>query len=239
MATVRLPSAFDARPGLAAGAALLLCALAGLGGCRSSLGVGSQGGDPIAGGAGSAAARAAGPQVPAAPGAAVPGPESPAAAARDVASLRDPDFGRRSAAAARLVAAGAPALPALGAAGDQPSAGADGRPDSSTAPVVAAILARQPDEELARILSSPHATLRRGAADELGRRTSWAPVPRLIDRLEDPVPDVREAAHAALRRLTHEFLEAPAGGHASAADRWRRWWSQTGRARARAQVPGG
>jgi hypothetical protein len=106
--------------------------------------------------------------------------------------------------------------------------------ESTTRPVVDAILAGLPAPEVEALLASPHPVLRRGAADELGRRGDWAPVPRLIDRLEDGEPQVREAAHAALRRLTREFPETGhgRGTTASLADRWRTWWRQEGRVKA-------
>lgn len=154
----------------------------------------------------------------------------------DVTALGATDFALRSAAAERLVALGPEALPALGAAGDQAVDGIGGAPIRTTAPVVAAILATQPDAAVADLLASPHATLRRAAAVELGQRSAWTPIPRLIERLEDREPAVREAAHSALRRLTHEFLETSGrpgpGESASLSERWRRWWNQTGRARA-------
>lgn len=182
---------------------------------------------------GAAACRTSPPPDPSAPlaGRLTGLPEDP-----DVAALRAPDFAQRSAAAERLVARGPQALPALGAAGDQAADGIGGVPTSTTAPVVAAILATQPDAAVADLLASPHATLRRAAAVEVGQRSAWTPIPRLIDRLEDTEPAVREAAHSALRRLTNEFLETSGrpgpGESASLSERWRRWWNQTGRARA-------
>ena len=152
----------------------------------------------------------------------------------DVALLRSRDFVARSQAAERLVSAGARALPVLGEAGDFAAPGPGVAAESTTRPVVDAILAQLSAAEVEALLASPHPVLRRGAADELGRRGGWTPVPRLIDRLEDGEPQVREAAHAALRRLTKEFPETGygRGTTASLAERWRTWWRQEGRAKA-------
>jgi HEAT repeat protein len=152
----------------------------------------------------------------------------------DVALLKSRDFVARSQAAERLVSAGAPALPVLGRAGDFAAPGPGVAAESTTRPVVDAILARFSPAEVEALLASPWPLLRRGAADELGRRGDWAPVPRLIDRLEDDEPQVRDAAHAALRRLTQEFPETGygRGTTASLAERWRTWWRQEGSVKA-------
>ena len=158
----------------------------------------------------------------------------------DVALLRSKDFVARSQAAERIVAEGAVALPVLGQAGDFAATGPGGASESTTRPVVDAILARLPQGEVEGLLASPWPVLRRGAADELGRRGDWTPIPRLIDRLEDREPQVREAAHAALRRLTNEFPEAGPGATASSpAARWRTWWRQEGRLKADRATPVG
>jgi hypothetical protein len=148
----------------------------------------------------------------------------------DVALLASPDFVLRSQAAERLLAGGASSLPGLGAAGDLPVPALGGARDSATAPVVAAIMARLPDAEVQPLLASPHPSLRRAAAHELGQRDAWAPVPDLIEGLGDGDPRVREAAHAALRRLTGELADPAGSGDRRA--RWRAWWSEVGRARA-------
>jgi hypothetical protein len=180
------------------------------------------------------------------------GPAAQGAASEhpDVRLLASRDFVERSRAAERLVAGGAASLPALGRAGDfgaepfargtGPLASAPDAPaESTTRPVIDAILARLSPAEVEEQLASPWPVLRRGAADELGRRGDWSPIPRLIDRLEDPVPQVRDAAHAALRRLTNEFVET--GGRTLAsgavAERWRTWWRQEGRAKATTGSP--
>lgn len=152
----------------------------------------------------------------------------------DVALLKSRDFVARSQAAERLVSAGAAALPVLGQAGDFAAPGPGVAAETTTRPVVDAILARLSPAEVEALLASPWPLLRRGAADELGRRGDWAPVPRLIDRLEDGEPQVREAAHAALRRLTKEFPETGygRGTTASLAERWRTWWRQVGSVKA-------
>jgi hypothetical protein len=155
--------------------------------------------------------------------------------APDVLLLRSPDFVARSRAAERLVAGGAASLPALGRAGDLAAPAPGTAAESTTRPVIDAILARLTPAEVEGLLASPWPVLRRGAADELGRRGDWGPIPRLIERLEDREPVVRDAAHAALRRLTNEFLETGAGPTLAAAplaERWRTWWRQEGRAKA-------
>jgi hypothetical protein len=150
----------------------------------------------------------------------------------DVLLLAGSDFVARVRAAERLVARGPDALGELGAAGDLPVRSLGGGTDSATRPVVAAILAKLPDAELAPLLASGYPSLRRGAAAELGQRDAWAPVPALIEGLADADPGVREASHAALKRLTGEVLD-PAGS-GSRRDRWRAWWSEVGRAKAAA-----
>jgi hypothetical protein len=155
--------------------------------------------------------------------------------APDVALLKSCDFVARSHAAERLVAGGAASLPALGRAGDLAAPGPGTSAESTTRPVIDAIVARLSAAEVESLLGSPYPVLRRGAADELGRRGDWAAVPRLIERLEDREPQVRDAAHAALRRLTNEFLDAGDPrtlASTSLAERWRTWWRQEGRARA-------
>lgn len=160
---------------------------------------------------------------------AAPASPSPAPGS-DVEKLASTDFVLRSQAAERLVAAGPAALDSLGAAGDMPVAVLGGGRDSATAPVVAAILAHLSDAEAQQLLQSPHPTLRRAAATELGRREAWAPVPALIEGLADADPGTREASHAALKRLTGELADPVGSG--SRRDRWRAWWSQAGRLRA-------
>lgn len=167
-----------------------------------------------------------------APEASAPGVD-PAVSA-EVAALRSPDFAVRSRAADALVARGESALPALGAAGDLPVEAHGRIAVSATRPVIAEILAKASEERMAHEhLSSAHVVVRRGAADEIGRRGGWGPVPDLIERLEDPDPAVRAAVVAALRRLTNRVYDVAASDRPSdftaAAARWREWWSREGR----------
>jgi HEAT repeat protein len=157
----------------------------------------------------------------------------------DIAALGERDFVRRSEAAERLVAAGGASLEALGAAGDRPTPAPGSLAESTTAPVIVAILGRASDAEVQALTSSTHASLRAAAAQELGRRGAWTPVPALIELLADAQPAVREAAHAALRRITGEVAEPSGSTVAGAAssggsrlERWRLWWRQEGSARA-------
>lgn len=150
-----------------------------------------------------------------------------------VAALKSPDFVERSRASERLVQRGVAALPALGAAGPQPVLVHGEARVSTTRPVIQAILQGAAPERIEAELASPHAVVRRGAAEELGRRGRWRPIPALIARLDDPDPGVRGAAAASLRRLTNHFFgySAQAGPRARrvAAARWRTWWTQEGR----------
>lgn len=166
-------------------------------------------------------------------------PAGPASA--EVAALTSPDFMVRSRAAEALVRLGEAALPALGAVGDLPVVEHGEVTVSATRPVIAAILERAPADRITRVhLVSESAAVRRGAADEIGRRGGWGPVPDLIDRLEDSDPAVRSAVVAALRRLTNRVYDVDAGDGAidrsAAAARWREWWSREGR---RAAANGG
>lgn len=154
--------------------------------------------------------------------------------AAEVAALASPDFVERSRAAEALVRRGEGALAALGVVGDLPVE-AHGRVTvSATRPVIAAILEATPEMRVARVhLRSPSAAVRRGAADEIGRRGRWGPVPDLIDRLEDDDPAVRSAVVAALRRLTNRVYDVAVDDRAvdrqAAAARWREWWTREGR----------
>jgi len=162
----------------------------------------------------------------------------------DIVALSSPDFILRSQAAERLVAAGPASLDALGAAGDRPTPGPGTTGESTTGPVIVAILGQVSEPEVEALIASPHAVLRVAAAREAGRRGAWGPVPALIERLADREPSVRDAAHAALRRITGEVAEPAAAGFAGAdparsgqAERWRQWWRQEGRARSEGALP--
>lgn len=169
-------------------------------------------------------------------------PARPVVAAADtsydavVRRLAATDFETRARANRTLVAAGDDALPALGRAGDLPVSVPGGMRVSATRPVVAAIMADVPRASVDRALRAQWPSVRRAAAVELGRRDRWSAIPDLIAGLDDSDGDVRAAAAAALRRLTNNFFgfraEARAPVRSAAADRWRTWWSQEGRARA-------
>jgi HEAT repeat protein len=159
-----------------------------------------------------------------------------------VRALADADFAGRARAARTLIAAGSDALPALGRAGAMPVHSAGGVTTSGTAAVVAAVLEAVPVEAVAEALGAPWSNVRRGAALELGKRDRWGAIPRLIDRLDDPVAGVRAASAAALRRLTNNFFGyralARRADRRVAGDRWRTWWSLEGRTRAREREDG-
>jgi HEAT repeat protein len=84
--------------------------------------------------------------------------------------------------------------------------------------------------------------VRRAAAEELGRRETWAAIPGLIERLDDSDVDVRAASAVSLRRLTNNFLgyqaDASLGSRRGAADRWRAWWAEEGRVLNKERHPG-
>ena len=152
----------------------------------------------------------------------------------EVSRLASSDFAERSRAAEALLSRGEAALPALGAAGDLPVAVPGKQAVSSTRPVIAEILAKAPEARVVDThLASADAVVRRGAADELGRRGGWGPVPDLIERLGDDDTGVRAAVVAALRRLTNRVYDVAAsdrpGDLTAAVARWREWWSREGR----------
>ncbi len=196
--------------------------------------------------AGGRAAAPSGPPVAATWVATSDGPaaDRPADAtlAADVARLASSDFVARQHAAERLVAAGPPALDALGRAGDQTVSGPGGTPVSTTAPVVRSILAVLPAKGVTAWLSGPWAAVRREAADDLGHRGRLRAVPSLIERLDDDDVGVRLAASRALRRLAmREFGYRALGdamARAEARDRWRQWWRSEGHRRAEADDGG-
>ncbi len=157
---------------------------------------------------------------------------------RAVRGLASADFETRTRAARELVAAGDAAVPALGRAGDLSVPVAGGMRVSATRSVVQSILAASEDAELERHLGSPWPNVRRSSAEELGRRDRRSAIPRLIERLDDADPEVRSASAIALRRLTNNFMgyspEASLSDRREAADRWRSWWSESGRERVEA-----
>ncbi len=159
-----------------------------------------------------------------------------------VRALASSDFIERSRASEQLVASGVQALPALGAAGEQPVRVHSGAVVSSTRPVVQAILQSSKPDDVQRALRAPWSNVRWGAAEELGRRGSWKPIPELITRLRDKAPEVRGASAEALRRLTNNFFGFEANASSTrrraATSRWQTWWTQTGRLKAD-EPPGG
>ena len=160
---------------------------------------------------------------------------------RAVRNLASHDFEVRTRAARDLVTAGDSAVPALGRAGDLSVPVAGGMRVSATQSVLRSILADSDEAALERHLGSPWPHVRRVAAEELGRRERWSSIPRLIERLDDADLEVRAASAISLRRVTNQFLDYgpddSLGDRREAADRWRTWWSDDGRARA--QQPGG
>jgi hypothetical protein len=150
----------------------------------------------------------------------------------DVVRLTSPDFLERTRAAARLVAAGEAALPALGGAGDQPVRVVGDATVGTTAPVARAILDALPEERVRPWLDAPWPLVRREAAQALGRHGRWASVPSLIARLSDADGGVRASTIEALRRITNEFLgyrpHAAPHVRAAAVARWREWWAVRG-----------
>lgn len=164
-----------------------------------------------------------------------PAPGLAAAARR----LDDPDFAVRARAMRTLVAAGEPALAVLGVPG-APGGGL-GPVAGRARAVIAEVLRDVADPRLAALTDSPSAAVRSGAAAELGRRGRWGSIAVLIERLDDPDPGVREAAVAALRRLTgrHQGFDplAPPAARRTATTRWREWWQRVGRAAPAADAP--
>ena len=163
----------------------------------------------------------------------VPGGAPNASAGAWVQELASDDFGVRNRAAESLVALGEGALPTLGLAGDRTVAAHGKVAVSTTRPVVAAILEKVPADRLVRVhLPSEAALVRRGAAEELGRRELWAGVPELIERLTDSDASVRVASLGALRRITNRFYdvdaEAPPAVRVAAVEQGRAWWNREG-----------
>lgn len=151
----------------------------------------------------------------------------------DVLALTSPDFVERAKASERLVAGGTAALPALGEAGDQEVVVHGEARVSTTRPVIQAILQDAAADQVVTKLRSPYPVVRLGAAEEIGQRGRWKPIPELIVRLDDASPAVRAASAAALRRLTNNFFgySAQADGRrrGEAVSRWKAWWTQEGR----------
>jgi hypothetical protein len=154
----------------------------------------------------------------------------------DVRALLNRDFTVRSLAAGRLVKAGVASLPALGQAGPQRAAQPGSPGESTTAPVIAAIVDELETPQILTHLSDPYPMVREAAVHEAGRRQAWDAVPTLIDRLADPSADVRVAARDALKRISGELGDPLLAGVPSTdlQQRWRAWWGQVGRARAAA-----
>ncbi len=152
-----------------------------------------------------------------------------------VRALASPDFAERSRAVDELLARGEAALPALGAAGDAPVAAHGQVPVSTTRAVIAEILSTADVGRLRTVhLVSAAPAVRRGAADELGRREVFEAVPDLLARVEDDDVAVRTASVASLRRLTNRMYDLEATDlpavRTAAVGRWRAWWSREGRA---------
>lgn len=76
-------------------------------------------------------------------------------------------------------------------------------------------------------LQSENPSDRIAAAVDAGNRKVTSMVPLLVDRLEDPEPDVRFAAIGALQRITGQDLGyrffAPPAERSAAVARWRQW----------------
>lgn len=163
-----------------------------------------------------------------------PAPGAPSIDAA-VLALASNDFGERSRAADALLARGEAALPALGAAGDAPIAAHGVVPVSTTRAVIAEILSTSDLSRLRSVhLASAAPAVRRGAAEELGRRSAFEAVPELLARAEDDDLSVRTAAVASLRRLTNRMYDLdatdPPATRAASVGRWRVWWDREGRA---------
>ncbi len=192
------------------------------------------------------AAQAAVSQPPASQGAAPSAPLTPASAgdvdpqaAAQVTLLASPDFVVRVQASETLVRMGPRALPALGAAGEQPVNVHGAIAVSTTEPVVEAILDDAADATLEAQVRVRWPNIRRAAAEELGRRGRWASIPALIERLDDADHGVRAASASSLRRLTNNFFGYRARGQLARRKavqaRWRSWWTQQGRSSERDQ----
>jgi len=168
------------------------------------------------------------------PGSDAPPPAAPPIDAT-VRALASPDFAERSRAVDALLARGEPALTALGAAGDAPVAAHGQVPVSTTRAVIAEILSTSDVGRLRSVhLVSAAPAVRRGAADELGRRGAFEAVPELLARVEDDDLSVRTASVASLRRLTNRMYDIEATDtpavRTAAVTRWRAWWTREGRA---------
>lgn len=154
-----------------------------------------------------------------------PSPELEREIGRRVVALFSENFADSSAAARRLIETGLPAVPYLGSA-------AAGRRDARARKVVCVvldpILRSVAPEDLGRLLRSPYRAVRIVAAQVCGELGWEEHGPALVDLLEDPDPEVRRAAVAALRRLTNRFYGYRVDGRpeerARAVERWRKHW---------------
>lgn len=72
---------------------------------------------------------------------------------------------------------------------------------------------------VAAALRSPSPPVRRGAADVLGAGMVFGALPQLLERLEDPIPRVRQEVYWALLRITAQGF--PIEDTAA----WHQWWS--------------
>ena len=93
--------------------------------------------------------------------------------------------------------------------------GAEAR--SKTREALAQRLTRMTSNTLIRYLQDPDAEIRRAAALAVAKKENNALIPDLIPLLNDPVPAVAQAAHAALKAMSGEAL-------GPSADEWKAWW---------------
>ena len=138
-------------------------------------------------------------------------------------TLLEGDFQATTGAARRLVDLGEIAVPYLGHV-----AAAVSDPDGRVPIVIATILRNAPPSHLGPLLASPYEPVLLAAAEVCGEQRVAQHAPRLVVLLDHPSEDVRRAAVAALRRISHEFHGyrpgASAGERAEATARWRALW---------------
>ena len=149
--------------------------------------------------------------------------------------LTSTDFHARMRASRSLVAYGAQSLDPLGRIGQASIAGPGGLPVSATRGVLAAVAESLDEDSLLAVLRSPHRSVRRTVAAELGRRKSTTALPDLVGCLDDSCPCVRAAAVAALRKTTSRWFGYDAEAHPAQRARSRAHWI----AYLRGEIPAG
>ena len=108
----------------------------------------------------------------------------------------------------------------------------DGAAKGQARDALADRLTRMSAKTLTDKLQDDDLEIRRAAALACAMKDEKAHVPRLVEMLQDPEPEVARAAHAALKSLTNQDFgpgkDASRADVARAADAWKEWWGRNG-----------